>query len=66
MAPIAAAVRALTDAADEDRATGGIDLQRRIYSIIKVCTASGIESVPESEIDAIYRELIAERSGGNG
>ncbi len=65
-AVVAAAVRALTDAADEDRATGGIDLQRRIYSIIKVCTASGIETVPESEIDSIYRELVAERSGGNG
>jgi len=58
-------VRALTDAADEDRATGGIDLQRGIYSIIKVCTDSGIETVGESEIDAIYRELVAERSGGN-
>ena len=30
------AVTALTDAADEDRATGGIDLQRGIYSIIKL------------------------------
>ena len=62
---VRATVRALTDAADEDRATGGIDLQRGIYSIIKVCTDNGIETVAESEIDSIYRELIAERTGGN-
>ena len=65
-AAIAVAVRALTDAADEDRATGGIDLQRGIYSIIKVCTEAGIETAPESEIDTLYRALLAERSGGNG
>ena len=64
-AAVSAAVRALTDASDEDRATGGIDLQRGIYSIIKVCTASGIETVAEDEIDSIYRGLIAERSGRN-
>jgi proteasome beta subunit len=58
------AITALTDAADEDRATGGIDLQRGIYSIIKLCTQSGIETVPEQEIDGIYRELLAARSGG--
>ena len=63
---VEAVVRALTDAADEDRATGGIDLQRRIYSIIKICTESGIETVAESEIDTLYRALMAERSGGNG
>lgn len=59
------AVRALTDAADEDRATGGIDLQRGIYSIIKLCSESGIETVENGEIDGIYRALVAERSGGN-
>jgi proteasome beta subunit len=63
---VKAAVTALTDAADEDRATGGIDLQRRIYSIIKLSTASGTETVAESEIDSIYRELVASRTGGNG
>jgi proteasome beta subunit len=63
---VKAAIVALTDAADEDRATGGIDLQRRIYSIIKLSTASGTETVAESEIDTIYRELVASRGGGNG
>lgn len=60
------AITALTDAADEDRATGGIDLQRRIFSIIKLCTASGIETVPDAEVEEIYRELLATRSGRDG
>ena len=59
------AVTALTDAADEDRATGGIDLQRRIYSIIKLTTAKGMETVSEEEIDRVYREILAARSGGD-
>ena len=63
-AAVELAVRALTDAADEDRATGGIDLQRGIYSIIKICSESGMETVPDSEIDRIYRALLAERSRG--
>ena len=50
---------------DDDRATGGIDLQRGIYSIIKLATASGMETVAEREIETVYRALIAERSGGN-
>jgi proteasome beta subunit len=58
------AVIALTDAADEDRATGGIDLQRGIYSIIKLCTESGMKTVSEGEIETIYRDLVATRSGG--
>ena len=33
-------VEALTDAADEDRATGGIDVLRGIYPTIKVCTVA--------------------------
>lgn len=59
---IAAAVQALTDAADEDRATGGIDLARGIYSLVKITTEAGTEEAPESEIEAIYREQVA----GNG
>ena len=57
------AITALTDAADEDRATGGIDLQRGIFSIIKLCTASGIDTVSDAEIEEIYREILAARRG---
>ena len=52
------AVQALTDAADEDRATGGIDLQRGIYPMVTYCTASGIERVADAAIEAVYRQII--------
>ena len=63
---IKAAVLALTDAADEDRATGGIDLGRGIYSLIKITTEGGTESATENEIEEIYREILAERESASG
>ena len=63
-----AAMQALLDAADEDRATGGVDLLRRIYPLVQICTAEGIEGIPDERLDALYRELVEEqarfRSGG--
>ncbi len=53
-----AALEALRAAADEDRATGGVDLERGIYPIVKVCTAEGIEDVPESEIADVHRAIV--------
>jgi len=61
---VGAVVLALTDAADEDRATGGVDLQRRIFPIIKLASRDGIESVPEAEIEEAYQELLARRTDG--
>ena len=58
------AVGALTAAADEDRATGGVDLERGIYPIIKMCTASGHSDATEAEIAACYREILAARAAG--
>jgi proteasome beta subunit len=52
------AVQALTDAADEDRATGGVDLNRRIFPIVSYCTAEGIERAPDAEIESVYRSII--------
>jgi proteasome beta subunit len=60
-AALRAAVQALADAADEDRATGGIDLERGIYPIVDFCTAAGIERAADEEIERIYRELLATR-----
>ncbi|MAI79774.1 MAG: proteasome subunit beta [Deltaproteobacteria bacterium] len=61
---LALAVRALTAAADEDRATGGVDLERGIYPVIKICTLNGIEEGAESEIEEVYRSVISERRSG--
>jgi proteasome beta subunit len=61
---IAMVVEALTDAADEDRATGGIDVLRGIYPTVKVCTARGIEDVADSETSAVFQRLIDSRRTG--
>jgi proteasome beta subunit len=62
------AIQALADAADEDRATGGVDLERGIYPVVDFCTAAGIARAADEEIDRIYREILStrRRSPGNG
>ena len=52
------AVQALTDAADEDRATGGVDLARGIFPLVCLCTAAGVEEVDSATIERIYREQV--------
>ena len=61
---VGAAVSALTDAADEDRATGGVDLQRGIFPIVKLASAAGIEDIPEGEVEDVYREILARQDNG--
>lgn len=58
------AVAALMDAADEDRGTGGIDLQRGIFPTLNVCSADGVAAVPETEIAEIHRSLLETRRRG--
>jgi proteasome beta subunit len=60
-AALRAALQALADAADEDRATGGVDLERGIFPIVDFCTAAGIERVGDEELERIYREILAGR-----
>ena len=52
------AVQALTDAADEDRATGGVDLTRGIYPVVTYCTSDGIDRAPDTEIERVYRSIL--------
>ena len=52
-----AAVQALTDASDEDRATGGVDLQRGIFPIVCFCTGAGIERVSDADVEGAYRSV---------
>jgi proteasome beta subunit len=60
------AVQALVDASDEDRATGGPDVVRGIFPIIDFCTRNGIERASESEIEAVFRAIIAEKTSRRG
>ncbi|HTO55139.1 MAG TPA: proteasome subunit beta [Myxococcota bacterium] len=59
---IDAAVEALTDAADEDRATGGVDLARGIYPTVKLATKGGVEDVADAELRRVYERVVARRS----
>ena len=59
---IEAGSEGLMDAADEDRATGGFDLLRKIYPTCKLMTKDGVEDVAESEILAAHEAIRARRS----
>ncbi|MER6090071.1 proteasome subunit beta [Streptomyces bluensis] len=56
-----AALQALYDAADDDSATGGPDLGRRIFPVVSVITEAGFERLPEPETEELSREMIEQR-----
>ncbi|MET9381731.1 proteasome subunit beta [Streptomyces sp. NPDC002928] len=56
-----AALQALYDAADDDSATGGPDLSRRIFPIVSVITEEGFERLPEPETEELSREMVEQR-----
>ena len=58
---VTAAVQALYDAADDDSATGGPDLARRIFPVVHVITADGGRRYPDDEVAAIADRIIAAR-----
>ncbi len=55
------AIEALTDAADDDRGTGGVDLLRKIFPIVCMCSEEGIEEVSEQEVAEVYSALMQRR-----
>jgi proteasome beta subunit len=59
-------VEAIYDAADDDSATGGPDLTRRIYPIVMTATAEGTARVPDTELDAAFQDILAERAARPG
>jgi len=58
------AVEALKDAADEDRGTGGVDLERNIFPTLKTCTASGVESISDDEVAQAHQDVLERRRRG--
>ena len=54
-------MQALYDAADDDSATGGPDLTRRIFPVVGVITAEGYQRVPDAEVAAVADRVIAAR-----
>jgi proteasome beta subunit len=56
------AIEALYDAADDDTATGGPDLSRRIFPVVMTATAEGTHRLPEADTAALAEEIIAART----
>ena len=56
-----AAVQALYDAADDDSATGGPDITRRIFPVVHVITEAGGRRMSDGEVADIADAVIAGR-----
>jgi proteasome beta subunit len=54
-------VQALYDAADDDSATGGPDVARRIYPVAVTVTDEGFRRVPEAEMAGIAQRVVEGR-----
>ena len=54
-------VQALYDAADDDSATGGPDLTRRIFPIVAVIDADGYSRLTDTEAGDQVRAVVEER-----
>ncbi|HEX2902918.1 MAG TPA: proteasome subunit beta [Jatrophihabitans sp.] len=59
-------IEALYDAADDDSATGGPDLTRRIYPMVYAVTADGARRLPDTVLDPIVRGLLERRAATPG
>jgi proteasome beta subunit len=60
------AVEALYDAADDDTATGGPDLTRKIYPVVMTATAAGTHRLTEAEITTVAEAVVAGRMENPG
>ena len=60
------AIEALYDAADDDTATGGPDLVRKLYPVVMVATAEGSRRYTDEETAALAESIIAERRENPG
>jgi proteasome beta subunit len=60
------AVEALYDAADDDTATGGPDMTRRIFPVVMRATAEGTHRLTDAEIAPIAEAVVAGRMENPG
>ena len=58
---VTAVVQALYDAADDDSATGGPDMARRIFPVVSVITRNGHVRLSQDQVAAIADEVVAAR-----
>ncbi len=65
-AAVRAAVEALYDAADDDSATGGPDVGRRIWPTVGLVDAEGARFLEDEAVAAVVDAIIAHRQGNPG
>ncbi len=58
---VTATVQALYDAADDDSATGGPDLARRIFPVVSMVTEDGFSRLGDAEVAEVADEVVAAR-----
>jgi proteasome beta subunit len=54
-------LQALYDAADDDSATGGPDMARRIFPVVTTVTGDGFRRLPEAEVAAAVQRVVDDR-----
>jgi proteasome beta subunit len=63
---VIACIQALYDAADDDSATGGPDLTRRIFPVVASVTGDGFRRLDESDVAAVTQRVVDERMTNPG
>jgi proteasome beta subunit len=63
---VTACMQALYDAADDDSATGGPDLTRRIYPVVAVVTENGFRRLTDDEVAESAEAVVRERMQSPG
>ena len=58
---VTACVQALYDAADDDSATGGPDVTRRIFPVVVTVTAQGYRRFSDDEVGSVVDTVLAQR-----
>ncbi len=63
---IRVAIEALYDAADDDSATGGPDLGRRIWPSLALIDVAGVRFVGDDSLEVVVEQVVDERRGNPG
>jgi proteasome beta subunit len=58
---VTAVIQALYDAADDDSATGGPDMTRRIFPVVGIITIDGYRRIPDADVAGIADRVIGAR-----
>jgi proteasome beta subunit len=57
-----AIIQALYDAADDDSATGGPDLTRKIFPVVLAATGDGVQRLSDLQITELIDQLMESRA----